>query len=138
MLVAGPLGGAAAANVRPTGVLEREQLAALRARASIFAAPARYEPFGLAALEAARAGCALVLGDVASLREVWEDAALYVDPSDAVALRAALDELVGDRVLREEMARRAQLRAGRYTVESMARGYAGLYARVRATTGVAV
>ncbi len=31
--------------------------------------PARYEPFGLSVLEAALSGCALVLGDIPSLRE---------------------------------------------------------------------
>ena len=32
--------------------------------ASIYALPARYEPFGLSILEAALSGCALVLGDI--------------------------------------------------------------------------
>ena len=34
------------------------------------------------ALEAALCGCALVLGDIPSLREVWGDAALFVAPDD--------------------------------------------------------
>ena len=34
--------------------------------------PARYEPFGLSILEAALSGCALVLGDLPSLRELWD------------------------------------------------------------------
>ena len=60
---------------------------ALAARAAIYALPARYEPFGLTALEAALAGCALVLGDIPSLREIWGDAALFVRPADDGALR---------------------------------------------------
>ena len=51
-------------------------MAAHGCEAAIFARPARYEPFGLAILEAAQAGCALVLGDIPSLRELWADAAL--------------------------------------------------------------
>jgi glycogen(starch) synthase len=52
--------------------------------------PARYEPFGLSVLEAALSGCALVLGDIASLREVWGGAACYVRPGDSrAAPRAA-------------------------------------------------
>ena len=50
-------------------------------RAAIYALPARYEPFGLSILEAALSGCALVIGDIPSLREIWADAALFV-PSD--------------------------------------------------------
>jgi glycogen synthase len=55
------------------------------ARASIYALPARYEPFGLSALEAALSGCALILGDIPSLREVWLEAAPYVSPDDESA-----------------------------------------------------
>ena len=57
------------------------------ARAAIYALPAHYEPFGLSILEAAMSGCALVLGDIPSLREIWGDAAVFVHPDnrDAVA-----------------------------------------------------
>jgi hypothetical protein len=68
-------------------------LAAQLAEASIYALPARYEPFGLSVLEAALSGCALVLGDVPSLREVWGDAAVYVPPGRRPRLRAALLQL---------------------------------------------
>jgi glycogen(starch) synthase len=116
----------------PAGVAPRTQLDALFARASIFCAPARYEPFGLAPLEAAHAGCALVLGDIASLREVWGDAATYVDPDDERALERALRQLIEDDDLRREQARRARTRAARYTPERMADRYAALYVRLLA------
>lgn len=38
-----------------------------------------YEPFGIAPLEAALCGCTVVANDIASLREVWGDDALYFD-----------------------------------------------------------
>ena len=60
------------------GALEPDELARLRRRVAVFVAPARYEPLGLPILEAARDGCALVLGDIASLRELWDGAALFV------------------------------------------------------------
>ncbi|MCL4401427.1 MAG: glycosyltransferase family 4 protein, partial [Acidobacteria bacterium] len=60
-------------NLRLLGNLPADLLSVLMASASIYALPARYEPFGLSALEAALAGCALVLGDIPSLREVWGD-----------------------------------------------------------------
>ena len=71
------------------------------ARASIFVHPARYEPFGIAPLEAAMSGCALVLGDIPSLREVWGDAAAYVNPDDADGLRRVLTRLIDDSSERE-------------------------------------
>src|SRR5262249_12322922 len=74
--------------------LSADVLADWMARASIYALPVRYEPFGLSILEAALAGCPLVLGAIDSMREVWGDAASYVPPGDAEALRAALAELI--------------------------------------------
>lgn len=106
------------------GDLPAADVAELLGRAAVFAAPAHYEPFGLAALEAALAGCALVLGDIPSLREVWGDAALYADSWDDVALLGALR-----RALREPepLARAARARAGRYTPAAMAVRYVELY-----------
>ncbi|MBC7173692.1 MAG: glycosyltransferase family 4 protein, partial [Polyangiaceae bacterium] len=70
------------AGIRSLGLLARHELAARMAKAPIFLHPARYEPFGLAPVEAALSGAALVLGDIPSLREVWEDAAAFVAPGD--------------------------------------------------------
>jgi glycosyltransferase involved in cell wall biosynthesis len=98
----------------------RRGLRARMAEAAVFCAPARYEPFGLGPLEAALAGCALVLGDIPSLREVWGDAALYVDPDDDEALAAALQ-----RALRER--RDASARAARYSAPRMAARYVDAY-----------
>ncbi len=79
-----PEGGAERySNVRLLGRLSAVEMARRLDRASIFVAPARYEPFGLAILEAAAAGCALVLGDIPSLRENWDGAAVFVDPEES-------------------------------------------------------
>jgi glycosyltransferase involved in cell wall biosynthesis len=112
------------------GVLPPRALARVMARASVFVAPARYEPFGYGPLEAAQHGCALVLGDVPSLREVWEDDAFFVDPADDEALAAAIRLLTDEEPLRNDLAARARARALRYTPERMGRDYARLYANV--------
>ena len=117
-------------NVGRLGRLSAGELRELLARASIFAHPARYEPFGLAPLEAGLAGCALVLGEIESLREVWGDAALYVDPDDEPGLARVLRELVEDRARREAFGARARERAARYTPERMAAGYSRAYSRL--------
>ena len=87
-------------NVTLLGELDAEALAGWQARASIYASPALYEPFGLSVLEAARAGCALVLGDIESLRENWDGAALFVAPRNSEALAATLQRLIGDELLK--------------------------------------
>jgi glycogen synthase len=114
-------------GVHQLGELTAEELAARIGRASIYALPARYEPFGLSILEAALAGCALVIGDVDSLREVWGTAATYVRPGDADALADALVRLIEAPHRRRSLAAAARARALAFTPERMARSYRGLY-----------
>jgi glycosyltransferase involved in cell wall biosynthesis len=118
------------------GRVEPEALRTLYAHAAVFAEPARYEPFGLAALEAGLAGCALVLGDIPSLREVWGKAALYVDPFDDGALLDALRTLARDDAGRERLGAAARARATRYDRGRMASAYLDLYVGLRADVGV--
>jgi glycosyltransferase involved in cell wall biosynthesis len=124
--------GAGASSARLLGRLDPRAMRKRMETAAIFAHPARYEPFGLAPLEAGLARCALVLGDLASLHEVWEDAAVYVPPGDGEALAAALRALIADPALRHEMADRAQRRARGYSADAMADAYLAAYARLRA------
>ena len=123
-----PDGGVASfPNVELLGPLPHGDLMSLMSRAAVYALPAKYEPFGLSAVEAASRGCALVLGDVASLREVWGDAAAFVPPGDADALRAALLRLIHDEPDRRRLASLACDRAARYTPEAQALRYLQLY-----------
>ena len=120
------------ASLRHLGQLPARELAIWMLDASIYALPARYEPFGLSVLEAALAGCALVLGDIPSLRELWHDAALFVDPASPDALRRAIAALIDDERLRTRMADAARARASRYSPERMATGYMETYATLKA------
>lgn len=123
-----PEGGTArCAHVRQLGVLAADEMADRLADAAIFAAPARYEPFGLGILEAAASGCALVLGDLASLHETWDGAALFVPPDDRAAWRSTLTCLIADDGRRERLGSIARQRAAGLTSERMARRYAALY-----------
>jgi glycosyltransferase involved in cell wall biosynthesis len=115
------------------GFLAPHELARWYARASIYVLPARYEPFGYSALEAALAGCALVLGDIPSLREIWGSAATFVPPDDSLALRQSLQKLIERPALRREMAKRANSRARQFTPDRMASAYVDVYESV--TTG---
>lgn len=114
-------------GVHLLGSLPPALLATWLGRAAIYAAPARYEPFGLGVLEAAASGCALVLGDIASLREIWGEAATYVPPEDAGALAFAIGRLIGDPERWTHMAKAARARALRMTASCMAAAYRGVY-----------
>lgn len=119
-----------ARHARAVGHVDGPELASLLARASIYAAPAFYEPFGLGPLEAGLAGCALVLGDIPTLREVWRDDAVFVEPGNDEALAVALRLLIEDEPRRRDLATRAEARARTYTPERMAAEYVGVYQRL--------
>lgn len=130
--IAGPLDGPGDLSVRCDSVhylgrLPAAQVIEWMSRASVYALPARYEPFGLSILEAALCGCALVLGDIQSLREIWDDAAVYVPPDDQAALESALVSLAERDAYREEMAARALVRARQFTIERMSAAYHDTY-----------
>jgi glycosyltransferase involved in cell wall biosynthesis len=111
----------------PLGSLTREEMFAWLKRASIFVSPALYEPFGYGVLEAALHGCALVLSDISTFREVWGDAAVYVSPRDPAAIHAGLAELMDAPARLVLMARSARARAERYSSMSMAQAYLAAY-----------
>jgi glycosyltransferase involved in cell wall biosynthesis len=126
------VGAGDAGGLEHTGELEEAGVLDWLARASVFAEPARYEPFGLAALEAALCGCALVLGDIPSLREVWGEAAEYVPGDDPGALAASVNRLLADPLRRARAARAASSRARRYGPGQTAQRYLDAYASAAA------
>ena len=117
-------GGEGLTNVALLGRLSPEALAAEYAQAAIYAHPARYEPFGLSVLEAALSGCALVLGDIPTLRENWEGAALFCPPESP---GPTIARLVEDAPLREDLARAARERARAFSPKRQAETYMKLY-----------
>lgn len=131
---AGDAGGRAGSmrHVIELGQLPHGEISRWLGRACIYALPARYEPFGLSILEAALAGCPLVLGDIESLRENWYDAALFVKGDDPRQLRAAIKLLIDDSERREKFARLARERARRFTPARMAQAYLAAYREAQA------
>jgi glycogen synthase len=127
--IAGEGGGAAVVpNLTHLGRLDQESLARAYGESAIYLFPALYEPFGLSVLEAALSGCALVLGDIPSLRELWREAAVFVPPDDAATIARTVNEVITNSALRHELGQRALRRAADYTVERMGSGYRDVYA----------
>lgn len=114
-------------HLRVRGELRPNQVAERLAARPIFASPALYEPFGLSVLEAAQAGCALVLSEIPTFRELWADSALFVPAHDAQGFVEAIEELVDDPERRAELGLGARVRALRYSPDAMASRMAQLY-----------
>lgn len=120
-------GSFAANHLKLLGSLPPDCMHQHMQEAAIWAHPALYEPFGLAVLEAAQAECTLVLSDIPTLRELWQDAALFVSPRDPSAWEDALNLLMEDPDLRQTLGARARERAAEYSLERCAHQYAALY-----------
>lgn len=118
------------AHLQPLGQLESDALAALLALRPVYVSAASFEPFGLATLEAASAGCALVLSDIPTFRELWDGAALFVDPGDAESFTKAIERLVGNPAERARLSKAAARRAQRYSPAAMADGMVPIYGKL--------
>lgn len=116
--------------VRLLGPLAEEPLHQLFRQSAMYLCTSRYEPFGLAPLEAALCGCAIVARDLPSLREVWGDDALYF--RDAAGLVKQVERLTANPSTLHAMQERAQRRAATFTVRRMTDGYLALFARLGA------
>ena len=108
-------------------------LRALLAERPIYASAALYDPAGLAVLDAARAGCALVLSDIESFRELWDGAATFVSPSDAAGFAGAAQRLIADRDLRQRSGEAARTRSCTYMLDAYVAGMTAIYRDAIAT-----
>ncbi len=114
-------------NADHRGELSFAETVGLMSRAGIFVSPSIYEPFGLAALEAARSALPLVLADIPTYRELWGGAAIFFDPADPIALAAAVNRLVADPALRAQMGAAARERAALYRPEAQTEAMLRIY-----------
>jgi glycosyltransferase involved in cell wall biosynthesis len=80
--------------------------------------PSLYEGFGLPPVEAMNYGCPVITSNVSCLPEICGDAALYVDPYDVRDIKERMEDLVGDRPLRDQLAKVGRGVAQRYSMEN--------------------
>jgi glycosyltransferase involved in cell wall biosynthesis len=117
-------------TVRMLGPLTGEALLEMFHESELYICTSRYEPFGLAPLEAALCGCAILASDIPSLREVWKDGALYFH--DATSLSTLLCTLQSDKELLTRAKARSSLQAQIYSRERMTSSYLALFRQVLA------
>jgi len=124
-------------HVTSLGSLSTGAISRWMGRASIYASPARYEPFGLGVLEAGLSGCALVLSNLDSLREIWDRAALYVTPGSAAELRDTLSDVITHSRALSVLGKRARAQAMKFHPRRFGTEYLELYRALRTREEVA-
>ena len=103
------------ARVLWIGSVKDKYLPALYSGAATFVYPSMNEGFGLPPLEAMACGVPPITADRTALPEVVGDAGIMVDPYDPAAIASAIRQIVTDRTLREELAKRALSRARKFS-----------------------
>ncbi|NJK85981.1 MAG: glycosyltransferase family 4 protein [Bacteroidales bacterium] len=122
-------------NVFFTGQLSITEIAGWLSNASIYLLPVKYEPFGYTFLEAAFSGCVLMTGDIQSMHEIWNGAAVYVDPDNEIQIAHEINRYMGDKKLRNSMAEKARKRAlENFTLEIMLKEYSLVYNNILKNT----
>jgi len=116
------------AKLRMMGPQSEQQLSQLLAGASVYVATSRYEPFGLALLEAALSGCPIVANDIETFHEVWGEDAIYFERNNPQSLVLTIQEIASNPLRRSEYGHRALQRARRqFNSEKMAESYLAHY-----------
>lgn len=116
-----------APNLHWLGKLSRQAQADRLAAAAVYLHPVKYDPFGLRVLEAAHAGCAMVLADIPTLRELWQDAALFIAVADVTSAHQQVEALLQNKKQRQLLAQKAKVRARQYNAAVQGKHYFNLY-----------
>jgi len=110
-----------AGDVEFTGFVSDAQLAELYCGATALVFPSLWEGFGLPPLEAMASGCPVITSNVASLPEVCGEAVEYVDPTSVDSIRRAMERVIREPALRQDLRGRGLERARLFSWDRTAR-----------------
>jgi alpha-maltose-1-phosphate synthase len=107
------LRGARSGVIWISGMLAKREVIQLLTHATVFVCPSLYEPLGIVNLEAMACGTAVVGSRVGGVPEVVADGktGLLVPPGDPAALAKAINALLADPPVAEDMGRKGRARA---------------------------
>ena len=117
-------------RIRFTGVVSDKALVSLYQGASLFVFPSLYEGFGFPVLEAMACGCPVITSNTSSLPEVVGEAGVLVDPLDASAMSGAMERVLTDQVLAQQLRNAGVERAKLFNWDRTARETIALYRKV--------
>lgn len=117
-------------NVLLTGFVPQEDLPYLYAGATIFVYPSLYEGFGLPVLEAMASGVPIVCSNTSSLPEIAGEAAVYVDPENTEDIKNAIETVIADQKLRDELSKKGILQAKKFSWQKTAEETLNVYRKL--------
>lgn len=122
----GPLRARARGRVSFLGRVSDDELVALYRGAAAYVDASLYEGFGYQVLEAMACGAPVVASDRTSIPEVVGDAGVLCDPESSEAISAALERVLGEPALADELRALGAARAQRFSWDRTALQFAAV------------
>ncbi len=116
-------------NVIFTGFISDEEQAWLYQNCKTYVFPSFMEGFGLPGLEAMQHGAPVVSSDATCLPEILGDAAVYFDAHSPTDMARAIEEVLNDKALADELSKKGIAQAKKYSWERMAKQTLEVYKR---------
>jgi glycosyltransferase involved in cell wall biosynthesis len=101
--------------------VEDEDLPSIYKNALCFVLPSLYEGFGLPVLEAMKYGCPVLVSNVSSLPEAGGEAALYFDPNNVNDMSKAIEKVISNEKLRQDMIKKGYNQIKKFSWEKTAK-----------------
>lgn len=114
-------------DIKFLGYISQKEKEVLYAKAKVFVYPSYYEGFGFPPLEAMTYGLPVICSNVSSLPEVVADAALMINPFKPIEIMEALELILSDEKLRENLINKGYQRASEFSWEKTAQEYLRLF-----------
>ena len=99
------------------------ELASFYKAAKVFVFPSAYEGFGIPTLEAMQCGCPVILADSSCLPEIGGDAVMYFESGNSSSLANAIDKVINNESLREQLIEQGYKQVKDFSWEKTAEGY---------------
>jgi len=109
-----------AKDILVTGFLPDEETKWLYEHALAYVIPSLSEGWGLPALEAMGYGAPVVSSNATCLPEVYGDAAHYFNPENPKDIAQKVSEVIGNKILRDQLARNGRAQLKKYSWHTMA------------------
>lgn len=100
---------------QPIDYVEDDDRPAIYSGASLFAYPSKYEGFGIPPVEAMACGVPVVSSDNSSLPEAVGDAAIQVSADSVQSIANAIEKVLGNKTLQQEMIEKGYKQADKYS-----------------------
>jgi len=117
-------------EIQLLGYVPNNELPAILNLCKLFLFPSLRESFGIPILEAMACGVPVIASNSSSIPEIAGNAALLVDPNNPQEISAAIEKLMTDSTLADEMKENGKIQARKFSWKKMAHNYLKIYNEV--------